>query len=321
MKGEQVSSSPAIRAIEALDRSFRIVTIGTFDGVHRGHQSLIASAVARAGQRSMRSLVVTFEPIPASVLRPEQFAGRICSADEKIGCLAAFPLDEIVTLTFDHALAEQTPEAFMGMLVEKTGLVELWVGEAFALGKNRTGDVDRLREIGRSLGYELTAVPRLTDDGMVISSSAIRKAIGEGQVERAHRFLGRPFSVHGEVVHGAHLGRTIGYPTANVVPPPELVGLADGIYVSLSSIPGWPASRPSMTYVGTRPTVNSGARLIETHLLDFDGDLYGRTLRVELLAHLRGDAVFAGVEPLIAQLREDEAATRRYLEGSGSDFR
>jgi riboflavin kinase/FMN adenylyltransferase len=300
-------------ALEELRPGARVVTIGTFDGVHRGHQSLIDAASKRAGELGLPITAITFEPIPAMVLRPDRFPGRICPTEEKHSRLASLPLDEIVTVAFDRELSQQAPETFMAMLAERTGLVELWVGEAFALGKNRSGDVERLGEIGQELGFSVTAVPRLSDEGHVISSSAIRAAIQAGDVARARRYLGRPFSVSGEVVHGAHLGRTIGYPTANVVPPAELVGLADGIYVSLTRLPGEAGSRPSMTYVGTRPTVNSGERLIETHLLDFEGDLYGRVIRVDMLERLRGDETFAGVEALIAQLKEDEAATRRYL--------
>lgn len=303
-----------IGSLHQLDRRDRIVTIGTFDGVHRGHQALLSAAITRAKELDAATLVVTFEPVPAMVLRPDRFAGRVCSVSDKLRLLAAQPLDDLLMLVFDHHLAEQTPEQFMAAIAAYSGMKELWVGEAFALGKNRTGNVERLREIGADLGFAVNAVPRLTDHGHVISSSAIRNAIVEGDVARADRYLGRPFRIAGEVIHGAHLGRAIGYPTANVVPPEELVALADGIYVSWTTLPGDPTPRPSMTYVGTRPTVNAGARLIESHLLDFNGDLYGQIITVDVLERLRGDAVFSGVDALIAQLRVDESATRAYLD-------
>ena len=290
----------------------RVVTIGTFDGVHRGHQALISSAVERAHGLSIRATAVTFEPVPAAVLRPDRFPGRICPADDKMRLLAATGLDDVVTVAFDPELASQSPEEFMGS-VRSIGLTELWVGEAFALGKDRAGGIDRLRSIGDQHGFSVRALQRETDHGEVISSSAIRKAILEGDVARAHRWLGRPFRVSGEVIHGAHLGRTIGYPTANVVPPSELVPLADGIYASQTWLPGEGYPRASMTYVGTRPTVNSGERLIETHLFDFDGDLYGTIIAVDMLGRLRGDEVFSDLDALIAQLRSDEAAARAYL--------
>lgn len=197
--------------------------------------------------------------------------------------------------------------------VKLTGMIELWVGEAFALGKDRAGGIERLRAIGTEHGYDVVAVRRTTDQEEVISSSSIRRAIRDGEVARAHRWLGRPFRVRGEVIHGAHLGRTIGYPTANVAPPDDLVGLKDGIYVSTTWLAQETSPRASMTYVGTRPTVNSGERLVETHIFDFDGDLYGSIIAVDILERLRGDAVFTGLEALIAQLRNDELAARAYF--------
>jgi riboflavin kinase/FMN adenylyltransferase len=297
----------------------RVMTIGTFDGVHRGHQALVAAALERGQALGVPVTAITFEPVPAQVLRPDQFPGRICSAEAKLCRLAELGIDEIVTIRFDRELAQQSPEEFMAS-VAATGLRELWVGEAFALGKNRSGNVERLREIGEELGFAVTAVKRMTEDGQVISSSTIRKAIQEGDVAQTMRSLGRPFHVCGEVIHGAHLGRTIGFPTANVVPPAELVPLADGIYASLTTLPGDEAGRPSMTYVGTRPTVNSGDRLIETNLFDFDGDLYGQTITVDLMERLRGDQVFSGVDALITQLHADEAAARSYFAARKDNF-
>jgi len=290
----------------------RVVTIGTFDGVHRGHRRLLASAVARARQLGLRSLAVTLEPIPAMVLRPEHFPGRIAPVDDKLARLAASDVDEIAVLAFTPEFSRQSPEEFMQRLAA-TGLRELWIGEGFALGRHRAGDVNRLREIGADLGFAVVAVPRLTDGDEVISSSAIRAAIQAGDVAAARRLLGRPFRLSGEVIHGAHLGRKIGYPTANVVPPPGLVVPADGIYATLATLPDGAGPRPAMTYVGTRPAVNTGARQIETHIFDFDGDLYGQTIAVDFLERLRGDATFDGVDALIAQMRRDEAAARAVL--------
>ena len=291
----------------------RIVTIGTFDGVHVGHRHLLRSAIERGRSRSLPTLGVTFEPPPALVLRPDRFPGRICSAEDKFDQLAASGLDQIVTLTFTQEFAQQTPEVFMTRLMATTHLRELWVGEGFALCRNRTGDVPRLTEIGRDLGFAVVAVPRLQLDGAVVSSSAIRAAVRAGEAATARRLLGRPFRVAGEVIHGAHLGRTIGFPTANVVPPPDLVPLADGIYASHAWLPADASPRPAMTYVGTRPTVNTGARLVETHLLDFDGDLYGQILTVDVLERLRPDATFDGIDALVAQLRQDERDARAFL--------
>jgi riboflavin kinase/FMN adenylyltransferase len=290
-----------------------VITIGTFDGVHRGHQALLARTVARARALGVTATAVTFEPIPAQILRPDRFPGRICPPEDKLARLAAAGLDEVVILEFSRDFSEQTPEMFLGDLDRAAHPVELWVGQAFALGRDRVGDVARISRIGEELGFAVVAVERLTDGDEVISSSAIRRAVMAGDPARARRLLGRPFRVTGPVIHGAHLGRTIGYPTANISPPRDLAPLADGIYVAEAVLPGDERHWPAMTYVGTRPTVDGGARLVETHLLDFAGDLYGQVIAVDLLDHVRGDERFGGLEALIAQLGRDEAATRRWF--------
>ena len=314
VRGEAVRR---LREFADLPPAARIVTIGTFDGVHRGHRELLRQTVARARALGCQALAVTFEPVPAQILRPDRFPGRICSPEEKLDRLAGAGLDEVLILEFSRDFSEQTPEEFLGALAAAAKPRELWVGEAFALGRNRSGDVGRITEIGGELGFRVVVVERLTDDGELISSSAIRQAVMAGDAARARRFLGRPFRVAGPVIHGAHLGRTIGYPTANLEPPRDLAPLADGIYVSAVTLPGDEAARPAMTYVGTRPTVNGGARLVESHLLDFDGDLYGQIIRIDVLDHVRGDATFAGLDELVAQLRRDEQDTRAWFARSG----
>lgn len=290
-----------------------IVTIGTFDGVHTGHRYLLDQVVARGRQTRGRTVAVTFEPLPPQVLRPDKFQGRICSADEKLAVLRDSGIDSIMVLEFSRSFAQQSPEEFLAWLQRETSLKELWVGEAFALGRNRVGDVPRLREIGLQRGFSVTALSRLVHDDTIVSSSAIRAAILAGDVRLVRQMLGRPYRVAGEVVHGAHLGRTIGFPTANVEPPADLVPLADGIYTSHAWRPNAPEPWPAMTYIGTRPTINTGARMVETHLLDFDGDLYGEILTVDLLDRLRGDRSFPTVEAMIDQLRNDEARARALL--------
>lgn len=299
---------------QEMEPARRVVTIGTFDGVHRGHQQLIQRTRNRAIEIGARSTIVTFEPVPASVLRPDKFAGRICTAGRKLTLLEGLATDEIVVIEFDRDLASRSPEDFLSELKNRTGLVELWIGEGFALGRNRVGDVSRISEIGAELGFVTVAMPRVIDGGDIISSSSIRKAIEAGDVAFAAESLGRPFTVAGEVIHGAHLGREIGFPTANFFPPEGLVQLGDGIFVSLATIAGESATRPAMTYVGTRPTINSGVRQIETHFLDFTGDLYGQTIEVSMLQKLRDDQQFPNLDAMIAQLAIDEVRTRQYLD-------
>jgi riboflavin kinase / FMN adenylyltransferase len=215
--------------LEDLHLQSSLVTIGTFDGVHLGHQLLLASAVARGRELNIPVVVVTFEPIPVSVLRPEVFKGRICSADEKRALISAQAPDHLVIVQFDLQLAQWSPEQFMAAVVKATGMTELWIGEGFALGKGRAGGVEQLTEIGKELGYTVCALKRREDLDGVISSSRIRQAVELGDVSLANRLLGRPFTVTGEVIQGSQFGRTIGFPTANVVPPAEQVVLADGM--------------------------------------------------------------------------------------------
>ena len=298
---------PPSEAPPALPPRERIVTIGTFDGVHRGHRRLLDQAVQRAKELGLPITGVTFEPVPAAVLRPEAFSGRISTPEEKMEQLAEAGLDEIVVVPFTLELSRWSPEEFMAWLQEKTGLRELWVGEEFALGKDRAGTVERLAEIAAALGFRVVAVPRLTNGEEVVSSSRVRAAVMSGDVAPARRLLGRPFRVKGEVVHGQHLGRAIGFPTANVVPPAGLAPLADGIYAAWGWLPGDETPRPAVAYIGSRPTVDDGERMVETHLLDFDGDLYGQTLATDFLERIRPDARFASLEELIAQMQIDKA--------------
>jgi len=312
---------PGQVSYQEMESAPRIVTIGTFDGVHRGHQKLIERTCNRAIEIGALSTIVTFEPVPAFVLRPDKFAGRICTAGRKLTLLEGLGADEMVVIEFDRDLASRSPEDFLAELKDRTGLIELWIGEGFALGRNRVGDVARITEIGNDLGFETVAMPRVIDGSEIISSSSIRKAIETGEVAFASDSLGRPFTVAGEVIHGAHLGREIGFPTANFFPPEGLVQLGDGIFVSLATLAGEATPRPAMTYVGTRPTINSGVRQIETHFLDFSGDLYGQTIEVAMLEKLRDDQQFPNLDAMIAQLAIDEERTRHYLEEGAAQGR
>lgn len=291
-----------------------IVSIGTFDGVHRGHQHLLAKVRERAATLGISSLVVTFEPTPVQLFNPDLFKGRLTTAERKLELIDACGIDRVLVLPFTRKFAKLSPEEFMAQLVSEVQPVELWVGSDFALGHGRTGSVDRLREIGSELNLVVNDVDRIDFDGMAMSSTVIRNLIAEGHVEAAERLLGRPYEISGDVIRGSQVGRTIGYPTANVALPESLVLPADGIYVTYARIEGDTQDRPAMTYIGTRPALNTGNRQIETHLIDFDDDLYGRQLTTLFVKHLRPDSDFAGVESLVAQLRQDEVDTRKALQ-------
>lgn len=299
----------------------RVATIGTFDGVHRGHQRLLEHARGRATDHGVPLTVITFDQPPSAVLRPEQFAGAIVPLSRKLGLLRNAGADETLVLPFTSDLSMITAEEFMDVLANGAGVADLSTGEGFALGHKRQGTVEALQELSSERGIHFEAIPRLTDQHGIVSSSAIRRAIDEGDVQGAAASLGRWHRVEGEVVHGEQVGRAIGYPTANIVPSEGLVQLADGIYATITHLPDRQAPAPSMTYIGTRPALNTGRRQIETHLLDFDGDLYGQILRVDVLQRIRADADFPSVDEVIAQLRRDEAETRDVLSRDLSPIR
>ena len=291
----------------------RVATIGTFDGVHRGHQRLIAHARVKAATRGVPLTVITFDQPPVAVLRPDRFAGAIMQLDRKLDLLREAGADELLVVPFTHELSRVTAAEFMDVLAREAGVADMSTGEGFALGHNREGTVEVLERLAAERGMRFEAIERLGDDHGVVSSSAIRKAIAAGDVDAAALSLGRWHRVGGEVVRGDQVGRAIGYPTANILPAEGLVPLADGIYASITHLPGRPESIPSMTYIGTRPAINTGQRVIETHLFDFDGDLYGRVIEVDVLQRIRGDAAFSSLDEVIAQLRRDEATTREVL--------
>jgi riboflavin kinase/FMN adenylyltransferase len=291
----------------------RVATIGTFDGVHRGHQALIAHARRSAMRAGLPLTVITFDVPPALVLRPEGFAGAIVSLDRKLELLREAGADEIIVLPFTRELSHVTADAFMDVLAADARVAELYTGEGFALGHKRRGTVDVLSGLAAERGMRFEAIPRLMDSHGIVSSSEVRQAIQQGDAALAAAALGRWYRIEGEVLRGAQVGRTIGYPTANILPPASLAQLADGIYATRTHLPGRTEPMPSMTYIGTRPALNTGRREIETHLLDFNGDLYGQELAVDFVRRLRADANFPSVEELVAQLRRDEAMTREVL--------
>jgi riboflavin kinase/FMN adenylyltransferase len=298
-------------AFENLPRADYLVTVGTFDGMHLGHQHLIAQALARAAHLGVRTLVLTFEPVPAMVLRPETFVGRLTTAEQKIDLLCDAGDLSVVVMPFTRELSCMSAEEFLETLVRQVAIRELWVGEEFALGKDRQGTIETLLALGQGFGFAVNAVPRVTRDGGIVSSSRIRTLVANGNVAEANGLLGRRFRVEGVVCEGAKLGRTIGYPTANVMPPEDLVPLADGIYASLARLNG--EQRPAMTYIGTRPALNPGNRVIETHIFDFDADIYGEVLTTEFVERLRPDSNFDSVDALIAQMQQDERQARSIL--------
>lgn len=290
-----------------------MVSVGTFDGVHLGHRHLLSLASERTALLELPLLVVTFEPNPGQVIMPDRFRGRLNTPRQKLERLWAAGASQVVVVPFTEERRRETPEDFVAELVAAANPVEVWVGEDFALGHNRSGNVARLAELGAQAGFSLHAVPKWEQDGQIVSSSRIREHILAGAPDLAHTLLGYPYRISGEVIYGAQVGRTIGFPTANVEPPSLLVPLPDGIYATLATLGESNRPRWAMTYIGARPTLNTGPRQIETNILDFSQDIYGQTLHCDFLQRLRPDATFESVEALISQLERDELATREVL--------
>jgi len=293
------------------------VTVGTFDGVHRGHQAVVADTIRRARESSRASVVVTFEPHPLTVLRPDMAPARLTTAAERAARLAETGLDYLVVLEFDRALAALDPVAFVEqVLLGRCQMAELVVGHDHAFGRGRAGDLELLQSLGRARRFTVSALDPVVDEtGAVVSSSAIREAVAAGELAAAARGLGHPYRVCGEVERGEQRGRTLGVPTANVDPPPEKLLPPDGVYAV--RVEWGTGVSGGMMNQGGRPTVEDGGRrMLEAHLFDFDQNLYGRTIQIEWVAWLRATRQFASLAELRAQLDRD-AATARSVLGSG----
>jgi riboflavin kinase / FMN adenylyltransferase len=288
-----------------------VVTIGAFDGVHIGHQALIAATKEQAGRLNASSAVVTFDRHPASIVRPQSAPKLLTDLDQKIELLGALGLDYTLVLKFDEARAAEPAEEFVhDILLNRLNARSIVIGHDFHFGKGRAGNVDLLRSMGAAFGFDVQEVRPVTLDGGVISSTAIRSVLARGYVEAAANLLGRPHEIRGLVVMGDGRGRELGFPTANVTVADDIAIPADGVYAGEYELPNG-SSRLTAISVGTRPTFyEDGANLVEAYLLDFDGDLYGQHARIKFLRRIRGQVKFESMDDLIGQMRSDVEAVR-----------
>jgi riboflavin kinase/FMN adenylyltransferase len=295
------------------------VTIGNFDGVHRGHAALVAAAARWARPRGGRIVALTFDPHPARQIDLDRAPAALSTPDQKEELLAQLGVETLVVLPFTAAVAEQSAERFAReVLVECLEAKRVVVGDNFRFGHQRQGDVAVLRSLGEELGFELEALAPILHDGRPISSSRVREALARGAVEEAWALLGRPHFVDGHVVEGERRGRRLGIPTANLETANEILP-ARGVYAARCRLPsgGWV---PAVANFGRRPTFGGTLPSVEAHLIDFDGDLYGATLRLEFQARVRNERRFPGPDALVAQIREDVARARALVadpEGKG----
>jgi riboflavin kinase/FMN adenylyltransferase len=303
-----------------LDRatSGTVVTVGTFDGVHLGHQDVLARLVQRAGAAQLPSLLVTFEPHPLEVLNPAAAPLLLTTRAEKLAVLESVGLDYVAVVPFTPEFAAQSAEEFVDRgLLERFRMRELLIGHDHGFGRGREGDVDTLRALGATRGFKVDVVPPVeTEDGQPISSSRIRRAVATGALGEAEAALGRPYAVSGHVVPGEARGRTLGFRTLNVQPGSSRKLLPpDGVY---AVDVGTPLGRyGGMLNLGGRPTFGDERRTIEAHLFDADGDFYGAFVEVAFVARLRDTMRFDGPAALMAQLAADERAARLALTALG----
>jgi riboflavin kinase/FMN adenylyltransferase len=290
------------------------LAVGNFDGVHRGHQALVALAVRDARAAGGASVVLTFDPHPSRVLSPDRAPASLMTLDQKAEILSGLGVDRLAVLPFTVELSRREPEDFAREVLQRAlGARVVVVGSSFRFGRDRAGDLATLRRLGDELGFRVHGLRPVIARGGPISSTRIREALSRGAVDAARDFLGRRFFVEGVVVKGEGRGRLIGIPTANLQVLNEMVP-GGGVYACWCRVRGADTPpRPAAVNIGRRPTFGGGLTTVEAHLLDFGGDLYGRTLRLEFQERLREERAFPGAEALVAQIRSDLGEARRVL--------
>ena len=309
-----------IRSLDACPRppEGSAVTLGFFDGVHLGHRLLIGEARRLAAEQGARSAVVTFDQHPAAVVRPESAPKLLTSLDHRLELLAATGVDHVLVLEFDEARSKESAEDFVeGVLVDCLRALAVVVGADFHFGHRRRGDVALLTEMGQARGFEVEGVQLVgsgSEGARPVSSTAIRSALAAGDLASANRMLGRPHEARGLVHPGDERGRELGFPTANVAVPDDVLLPADGIYAGWYERPDG-SVHPAAISLGRRPTfyVDQAASLLEAHLLDFSGDLYGEEARVRFVSRLRGEERYESVGALVEQMAKDCVAARAAL--------
>ena len=296
-----------------------VATVGTFDGVHRGHQAVLAEIVRRARARGLASLVVTFDPHPLEVVNPAAAPRLLTLPDEKRELVTALGLDRVELVRFTPALARLAPEQFVrDVLRAQYRMQELVLGYDHGFGRGRSGDVELVRRLAREQGFAVEVVGAVTEDGQPVSSSVIRTAVAHGDLDPARRWLGRAYSLRGVVERGAGRGRTIGIPTINLTTPdPRKLLPPDGVYAVRVELQGkreeGRGKYGGMMNQGSRPTFGVHARGLEIHLFDFTGDLYGATVTVEWVRRLRDVQTFPSRQALADQIERDALAARAIL--------
>lgn len=290
-----------------------ILTMGIFDGLHLGHQQIMKDVIARAKATQCASTVLTFSPHPRAVLHPETAPPMLQTFEQKAEGMGILGIDQLVVMEFNEQLSSMSAQDFTQKIIcEALKAQEIYLGKGFAFGRGREGNIVKLQEYSQHFGFYASEVHEVVLRGRRISSTMVRRLIKAGRINLARRLLGRPYGVEGVVIKGRQLGRELQFPTANIAPHNTVIP-ADGVYVTLALVDGlW---RRSVTNIGVRPTIGGNLeRMIEAHLLDFQGDLYHRTLRLRFLCRLRDEKKFKSLDELKAQISRDSQRAQRYFQ-------
>ena len=297
-----------------------LLTIGVFDGVHRGHAHVIKELTSQATAKGVRAGIVTFRNHPASVLRPDFRPQFLTDFDERSRLIKEIGADFVAPITFDMDVAGLGAGEFCGLLQEYLGMRGLVVGPDFALGRRREGNVERLTTLGQQMGFSLTVVgPLLDDQGRTVRSTAVRESLSKGDVADVAQLLGRHFALEGVVVKGAGRGASLGFPTANLQVAEDLAVPRDGIYATWATISG--RRFMAAASIGVRPTFDEVDRTVEAYMLEFDDDVYGQEVRLDFVERLRDEVKYETVGELQAQVELDVTETRRVLQATAASTR
>lgn len=280
-----------------------VLTIGVFDGVHAGHRYLLEKLQQRAAEKKMLSGVVTFNPHPQSVLHPRNRLPWLSNLEDRVQTIQELGIDIVAVLTFTHDLAKLSAKEFISLVKKHLKMRGIMVGPDFALGRGREGNIPLLRTLGRKIKFSVEVIPPYTINGEVVSSTLIRQALIQGDMRRVERLMGRYFYLRNKVITSDKRGRVLGFPTANLDIKPQQALPINGIYATIVQVDS--KQFPSVTNIGIRPTFGEGEKRVETHLLNYKGDLYGKEIRVEFVQKLRDEQRFPSVEELKIQIEKD----------------
>jgi riboflavin kinase/FMN adenylyltransferase len=292
-----------------------LLTIGVFDGVHIGHKYLISQLKEHARQQNLLSGVITFRQHPQEVLSPQNKLPFLTDLSQRANLLKEAGIEVIIILSFTLELAKLSARQFLSLLKKYARMRGLILGYDFALGRNKEGNTEALRVLGQEMGFNVIVVPPIMIDGKVVSSTAIRNALAEGDMKRVQTLIERPFSLHGHIISGTGRGMELGFPTANLDIDPEQALPAEGVYATWTYIDG--KSYQSVTNIGKRPTFGDGERTVEVYLIDYNSNLYEHEIKIDIIKRLRGEKKFNTVEELKKQITKDIEQGRAVLNSQG----